>query len=280
MKTKHTLLFLMMGASMLGACVSEDQDLAPNLSQTGVAKKGRLTVNLNSNARFDVTTRALNEANYRNTNNYTVQIFKSGSDAPLMTCLGSELTTNLPKELEIGSYVVTASYGTESKASRSDFRVEGSKTFTIEADKDASVNVDCAPTCGKVSVAFDSGMATYYDNYSVTFGGTQALGSETFEWAKADTEPWYVQLGTSAETINYTISLTAKSEYAITDAAGNKQTTGTVTGTFQLERNKAQKLIVKPNYVAPTEGGITITIIIDDSVNERQETITVPVSWV
>ena len=280
MKTKQTFLLLMMGASMLGACVSEDHDLAPTTAEKAMAQKGRLTVNLNTDARFDAATRALNEANYRNTNNYTVDIYKTGGDAPIFSCKGSELTTALPKELEIGSYEVKAYYGTESSASRDDFRVEGSKGFTIEADGNTSVSVNCAPTCGKISVAFDEAMATYYDDYSVTFGGTDALGANTIAWAKADTEPWYVKLGTTAETVSYTIALTAKSDYAITDANGNKQTTGTATGTFQLECNKAQKLTIQPNYVAPTEGAISITITIDDSTNERYETITVPVSWI
>lgn len=279
MKTNKTILIMMFGATLTTACVSEDHDLAPGQTETA-AKKGRLSVSLNSEASFDVATRALTEATYRNTNNYTVQLINSSTQDVLMECKGSELSQNLPKELEIGSYEVKAFYGTESDASRNDFRVEGSKSFTITAEQTTSVTVDCAPTCGKISVAFDAEMATYYDDYSVTFGGTAALGTKTIDWAKADTEPWYVALGTSAETVTYTVALTAKEAYAITDAEGNKQSIGTATGTFQLERNKAQKLTVKPNYVAPSEGGLTITITIDDTTNDRPVTIEVPVSWI
>ena len=278
MRTNKSILFLMLGTMGLWtSCVSEERDL--DLPQKPQKETGTLLLSLNAEAAFDANTRALNEASYRNTSNYTVQILNS-SQSVLLECKGSELNDNLPKELEIGSYVVKAFYGTESAASRNDFRVEGNKALTIEADQTTSVNVDCTPTCGKISVAFDSDMAIYYDNYSVTFGGTTALGSNTIAWAMADTEPWYVALGTSAETVTYTVSLTAKEAYAIVDASGQKQTTGTATGTFQLERNKAQKLTVKPNYVAPTEGGVTITITIDDSTNDRPVTIEVPVSWI
>ena len=279
MKTNKTILIMMLGATLTTACVSEDYDLAPGQTQTA-AKKGRLSVSLSSEASFDVATRALTEATYRNTNNYTVQLVNSSTQDVLMECKGSELSQNLPKELEIGSYEVKAFYGTESDASRNDFRVEGSKSFTIAAEQTTSVTVDCAPTCGKISVAFDAEMATYYDDYNVTFGGTAALGAKTIAWAKADTEPWYVALGTTAETVTYTVALTAKEAYAIKDAEGNKQRTGTAVGTFQLERNKAQKLTVKPNYVAPSEGGLTITITIDDTTNDRPVTIEVPVSWI
>ena len=279
MKTNKTILIMMLGATLTTACVSEDHDLAPGQTQTA-AKKGRLSVSLSSEASFDVATRALTEATYRNTNNYTVQLVNSSTQDVLMECKGSELSQNLPKELEIGSYEVKAFYGTERDASRNDFRVEGSKSFTIAAEQTTSVTVDCAPTCGKISVAFDAEMATYYDDYNVTFGGTAALGAKTIAWAKADTEPWYVALGTTAETVTYTVALTAKEAYAITDVEGNKQSTGTAIGTFQLERNKAQKLTVKPNYVAPSEGGLTITITIDDTTNDRPVTIEVPVSWI
>ena len=280
MKTRQTILLMTLGVALTTACVSEDYELAPGKTEATSAQKGKLNVTLNAEARFDNATRAVNETAYRNTNNYTVQLINSADQSVLVECKGSELSNNLPKELEIGSYEVKAFYGTESDASRNDFRVEGSKSFTIAAEQTTSVNVDCAPTCGKISVAFDAEMATYYDDYSVTFGGTTALGTKTIAWAKADTEPWYVALGTAAETVTYTISLTAKSDYAITDTNGDKQTTGTATGTFQLERNKAQRLTIKPNYVAPTEGGVSITITIDDTTNDRPVTIEVPVSWI
>lgn len=280
MNTKQTIILMMLGATLTTACVSEDHDLAPSATPTA-AKKGTLSVSLAADASFDANTRALTEANYRNTNNYTVQLVSAAAPAtPIVECLGSQIAENMPKDLEIGSYEVRAFYGTESAASRNDFRVEGSKTFTISAGQTTSVRVDCAPTCGKISVDFDAAMDTYYSDYSVTFGGTAALAANTIAWAKADSEPWYVKLGTTAETVAYTISLTAKSDYAITDAAGNKQTTGTATGTFQIERNKAQKLTIKPNFVAPTEGAVSITITIDDSTNERPVTIEVPVNWV
>lgn len=280
MKTKQTILLMMLGAAALcTSCVSEDRDLTPNATGTTSVKKGQLTLNLNADASFDAATRAVTEANYRNTNNYTVQLVSS-SNQILMDCKASELSQNLPKELEIGSYEVRAFYGTESDASRNDFRVEGSKSFQIAAEQTTTVNVDCAPTCGKISVAFDANMANYYDDYSVTFGGTAKLGSKTIAWAKADTEPWYVALGTTAETVSYTISLTAKEAYAIIDNAGQKQTTGTATGTFQLERNKAQKLTITPTYTPTAEGGLSVTISIDDSTNDRPVTITVPVSWI
>lgn len=277
MEMKKTTLGMILATTLLAtSCLSEEQGLEPKGNEDG--QKGKIVLDLSADASFNEQTRALNEANYRNTDNYDVQVVNTSTQVVALSCKGSEVSTNLPKELEIGTYEVRASYGTESPASRNNFRVEGSATVQIKAEGTATATVNCAPTCGKVYVAFDDAMATYYDDYSLIFGGTEALGTNTFAWAKADTEPWYVRLGNTAETINYTLSVTAKDEYAHLDGT-EKVKTGTVTGSFQLERNKAQKLTIVPNYTPMTEGGLSITITIDGSVNEKPVTITVPVSW-
>ena len=277
MRTNKSILFMMLGAAMLTtSCISEERDWDEPLQ----TKTGALKLNLNADAAFATQTRALNEAAYRNTNNYTVQLINVSNEAVLMECQGSELEDKLPKTLEIGSYEIKAFYGNEYDASRTGFRVEGSKSFTIAAEQTTQVEVDCAPTCGKVTVAFASEMSTYYSNYSVTFGGTAALGTKTFAWAKADTDPWYVAIGTSAERVTYTVNLIANDDYVYVDGQGNKSATGSVTGSFTLERNKAQKLTVSPVYNPPTEGGLSITITIDDTTNDRPVTIEVPVSWI
>lgn len=280
MKKNAILKCLALGlAGMISACTSE-RSIDEQFPSQQAKEKGTLSLSLTSGTNFDVQTRALNEDNYRNVANYTVQLINSSNNNVLLECKGSELSTNLPKELEIGSYEVKAFFGTEYASSRNDFRVEGSSTFTIKANENTDVTVDCLPTCGKISVAFDSDMATYYDDYNVAFSGTAALGSGSIAWAKADTEPWYVLLNESGETVNYTVNVTVKDDYAHVDANGNKQTSGTATGTFTLQRNRAHKLTITPNYTPTTEGGLSIKITIDESTSDKPVTIEVPVSWI
>jgi hypothetical protein len=271
----------MLGAAALcTSCVSEDRDLGLPDKQVTSDQTGTFRLKLNADAGFEAQTRALSEANYRNTANYTVQLINTSNSNVLMECRGSELSSNLPKELEIGSYEIKAFYGTEHAASRNDFRVEGSTTFTIRANEETTVTVDCLPTCGKVSVNFSADMATYYDDFNVTYGGTAALAGSTIAWAKDDNEPWYVKLNEGGETLTYTVNVTAKDDYAHVDANGNKQTTGTATGTFTLQRNRAHKLTVSPVYNPTTEGGLKINITIDESTNDKPITIEVPVTWI
>lgn len=278
MKKDFKLLFMSLAmAGLMTSCFSEEHEFGlPTKQDEG---KGTLILNLNADAEFSNTTRALNENNYKATANYNVKIVNTKNENVVLDCKGSELSDNLPKTLDIASYRIEASYGTESAASRSDFKMYGESTFTIKAKDEKTVTVNCTPTCGKVSVAFDAAMATYYDDYSVSFGGTKALGSNTFAWAKNDSEPWYVALDVNGETINYTISLTAKEEYLHKDGE-NTSATGTATGSFKLERNKAQKLTIKPNYTPSVNGGLKISITIDKSTNDKEVTYDIPVTWI
>ena len=79
--------------------------------------------------------------------------------------------------------------------------------------------------------------------------------------------------------MNYTIHLTSKDEYA-TIQDGEKKTTATASGSFKLERNQTKLLNVKANYTESTEGGIKITIEIDESTNDKLYVIEVPATWV
>lgn len=277
MKQKQLVLCMGLSAmSLFTSCLSEHQDLVQGPTE-GQKEQGTLVLNLSAESSFEQQTRALNETSYMNTQNYNVKVINTANDNVILECLASELSTNLPKTVDIGSYRVEASYGTESAGSRSEFYMFGDAVATVKANEQKTVSVTCTPTCGKISVVFDPEMVTYYSDYNVSFGGTKMLGTATLAWAKADTEPWYVALDKNGETISYTINLTTKDKYLPEGASTN---TGTVTGTFTLERNKAHKLTIRPNYQQTTDGGMKLTITIDDSTNDRPITWEVPVDWI
>ena len=244
------------------------------------SEMGKIVLNLNADASFSVQTRALNEADYRNTANYTVQLLQGTT--VLETYTGPQSSLNFTRELgSNNTYTVKAFYGVEEAASRDNFYVEGSKTITLTSENpEQTISLICTPTCGKVSVDFSSEMNTYYDDFSVTYGGTSALGTALFTWAKNDTEPWYVKLNPYGEELTYTINLKVKDQYAHVDEQGNKQTTGTVTGTFVLQRNCAHKLSVQPSYTPNSNGTFRLEIVIDEGTNDIVKTIQVPVEWI
>ncbi len=273
---KKRQFFICMGLSVVSlftSCSEREFDFKPS---DGQKEQGSLVLNLNASTDFEQT-RALNEADYKNTQNYDVKVINTANDNVILECKASQLNSNLPKKVDIGSYRIEASYGTERDASRSEFYMFGKAVVTVKAKEEKPVTVNCTPTCGKISVAFDAAMATYYSDYNVTFGGTKKLAGKTISWSKTDSEPWYVALDETAETISYTISLTTKDDYL---PQGSTTNTGTATGTFTLERNKAHKLTIKPNYIPTTEGGMKLTITIDDSTNDKEITWEVPVTWI
>lgn len=272
MKTKTFLLILALTAMGLGSCAKQE-------SGPEGAKTGKLTMELVSGVKFETGTRSVDETSYNTLDNYSVKITNAKGDEKFSGNYSS-LLQRLPMELELGSYTIDAWYGTEEPVSRNTFYVTGESTFTIKPDKTVQASVTCLPTCGKVSVSFDSAMSTYYSAYSVEFAGAKALGSSTFSWAQADSSPYYVKLEKSGETLSYSIQLKAKDEYATKLADGSKQTDAQVNGTFTLARNKAYKLNIKPNYTPMTEGGLSIVISIDDSTNDHPVNIEVPVSWI
>lgn len=279
MKKKH--LFFCMGLSALSlftSCQSDEHnlDLAP--ATQGKSTTGKIVLNLNADARFrDQATRAVNEDSYRNTANYRVQVYNN--DTLIVDDLYSQLDFNKLSALKPATYTVKAFYGTEQNYSRDEFYVEGVKDVTVNAGDQATVTLSCLPTCGKLSVEFDPAMATYYDSYDVAFSQAAAFGGDSISWTANDTEPWYVKLAANGETLRYTINLTAKEDYAYTDAEGKKIANGTVTQEFELQRNRAYKLKIKPDYTAMTEGGLKIVIEIDESTNRIDVPVVVPIDW-
>lgn len=284
MNKKH--LFLCMGLSALSlftSCQSDERDLDLAPATQGKSTTGKIVLNLNADARFrdQGTTRAVNEDSYRNTANYRVQVYNNDNPGNLIVDdLYSQLDYNKLNSLNPGTYTVKAFYGTEQNYSRNEFYVEGIKdNVTVNAGDQANVPLSCLPTCGKLSVEFDPAMATYYDSYDVAFSQAAAFGGSTISWTATDTEPWYVKLSAAGETLRYTINLTAKDEYAYTDDQGNKKTSGTVIKEFSLQRNRAYKLKIKPDYTATTEGGLKIVIEFDESTNRIDVPVVVPIDW-
>lgn len=291
MKKKQVIFCMSLGViSLFTSCTSGDPelDLAPLAKETATTQddtldptKGKIVLNLNPNASFIAQTRALSEDSYRNTDNYTVQVFNNDSPSDLIVnCKFSELDSYMPSSFQPGNYTVKAFYGTEENYSRNSFYVEGVKNnVSVIAGSKTNVQLTCTPTCGKLSVVFDGEMSTYYSAYEVKFSQAEAFGGSTINWSATDTEPYYVKLNAGGETLRYTINVTAKDEYTYTDAQGNKKENGTVSSEFQLERNRAYKLTVKPDYTAATEGGLKVIIEIDEGTNPIDVSVVVPIEW-
>lgn len=255
------------------AFVSCSQDT--DFEQQAETEKGQLVFTLDAKTDFVVNSRAVNEASYKNVDDYTVVVTdKNGVEQ--LNCKGADVAANMPLTMPIGSYSVKAYYGTQHAASRDAFYVEGNVYGTIKADQQEAVTVTCTPTCGKVIVEFSEDMATYFSEYQVNFTGTKALDGGSFNWFSTDVAPWYVQLDAAGETLGFTIAVKTHDDYVNSE---NKEQVNEKTGTFKLERNKAYRMKVSPNYTPTENGSVSIEVTIDESTNDKEVDIEIPVDW-
>ena len=278
MKKTRCMFGLALSLGVLFASCSQSLEVEDQLG----SEQGRLNVTLKSGTELFVGTRALNEASYANTDNYTVIVTnKDGQE--VVNCSGSELANYMPLTMPIGSYVVKAFYGEELAASRDRFYVYGEEMGSIKAEQEEPVVLTCAPTCGRITVNFAEEMATFYSNYNVVFSGTKAITDHELKydspgfvkWNKDDKAPWYVKLEPNGENVSFELVVTTKDEYINIE---NSNQVLTKKGTFSLARNKAYKMNVTPSYTA--KGELDFDIKIDESTIDKEYDIEVPVDWI
>lgn len=255
---KQKLIFIGLSclATMLGACSSEEE---------GRLTGGTATLALKVQTETSFQTKALNEEEYKNIDNYTVELY-SGDE---LYQKWDPTQEKHPSSLSVpaGTYYIKAYYGEDVAASTDKMYVEGTgNPVTVEANGEQTLSVVCKPTCAKVTVNFSAEMANYFNDYSVVFK-TVALGSGSFPWTKTNTNPVYLKVHEN-EMITADITLVKTS---------GEQTI--VTKTYTLSPNKGLNIHVAP-VVQDTTGNIGITIEIDTSTNDHDVDIEVPHDWI
>lgn len=256
---KKGLLPYLMGIALLSAACSSSTEV-DELTQPGY---GTLALGVTAQTDFESLTRAVTESEYANTANYTVEILQNEEVKQSFTYSEKPATITLAN----GSYLIKAHYGKESAASRTEFYMVGSMPFSVQG-KEVTLNVDCAPTCGKLLVKFNTTeMDKHFSDYYVVYE-TEALkaagGNAT--WAKTDTEPWYVKLNTAGETVKATVHYVRMSD-------GKKQTQ---TVSYRMAPNQKWTLNIQPKKDA---GNLGIDITIDESTVDQDIIIDIPSEW-
>lgn len=249
------LLLCALGGGLLTACSSEEEMLQ--------IPEGKGYVKLALNTDLGFQTKAVDEKEYEDLNNYTVQILKDGKVVDGMEWKYSNMPTELI-ELSAGAYDLKAFYGEDKAASKQSMYVEGQTSFNINNDQ-TTASVTCKPVCGKVTVKFDSKMADYFNDYSITFQ-TKALGDMNISWAKNDTDPIYLKVENQEK---------ISAVYNLIDKQGKQANIGNKS--YELSPLKHLIINVVP---AVSNGQIGISIEIDESTNDHEEDIIIPSDWI
>lgn len=246
------------GGLLLCACSSEEEAA---LTAEG---KGLVRIGLSADTGFSTQTKAVTESDYENLENYTVQIWKDGSQEGSDYTYG-DIEGQLIELDERGTYTVKAFMGEDIAASRNSMYVVGSQDVVI-ANEPKDVSFTCKPVCAKVKVVFDSSMEQYFENYSVNFY-TKALGEGNFQWLASDTDPVYLKVD-NEEPVTAIINLTKKD---------GVKADATITRNYTLSPLMSKTITIKPTV---SQGSVGISITIDSSTNDQEVDIEVPADWV
>lgn len=258
----HQVLLCLAGAAIAVSSCSSVEDAGPTSTQGAV----QLSVNADATFGAGPQSRAVNESLYADVSKYTVQIIDAQTSSVKKEFLYADAIT--PITLDNGSYLLKAFYGRESEVSDKEFYVEGSTSFNIQGETVENVNVNCVPTCGKVTVRFDSAMSEFFSDYSVVYE-TKALTAKgtVATWTKTSTDPLYLKVDKKGETVTATIKVIRKSDNKNAD----------VVRTYNLAPNKSWTLSIAPQN---NDGQIGIVITVDESTNDHPVDIVVPSDWI
>lgn len=252
-KVAKMLLYVLSGV-LLYSCSSDEAELQFSEGT------GYVSLNLNTNIGFQ--SRAVNESDYQNKSNYTVQILKDGNS------LHKWDYNDIPEftELANNTYTMLAICGDSTKAVYTDdLCVLGSKSFTVKNDS-VNVNVTCKPNSARINIEFDEKMDEYFSDYEVRIK-TAAQGGSTYIWDNTTAGPVYFKVKQN-EVVTMTIKLTPKS---------GVEADTEIQKTYTLSPADAMKMTLAPVIGS---GSLSITITIDETVIEHPVDIEVPSDWV
>ena len=260
MKTYATMFCAMLAMGALTvSCSSEDEAV-----QSAAEGEGLISFDVKTETGFQ--SRAVNEDDYENVGNYTVQLLSNSE------VFREWNYKDMPDDLKVpvGTYQLKAFYGEDKAASTTSMYVEGvSESVEVVEGQDGvkPLTVTCRPVCAKVVVNFNKEeLDKYFSDYYVTFK-TAALGTSNFTWAKTATDPAYLKVSAN-EKVKVTIDATNKAD---------SKPVETVKKEYTLSPQSQLTLNVGPSGVGGI-GGITITV--DEDTNDIDKPIEVPGDWV
>lgn len=257
MKKYAIVLYVMLGMGIFATSCSSEEEFSQVYQGTG-------TVELAVNPDAGFQSRAVNESDYANLKNYTIQILKDGTIYNNYQFIG---TVPASLELEVGNYTLKAFAGKDEAASTKTMYVEGTSNFSVVADQTITAAVTCKPVCAKVTVTYGADMAKYFTDYYVTFE-TQALGETSYVWRKGDVDPVYMRVNNN-ERINPQITLV--------DKESKIKTVTLKDGGYTLSPAQALSIKIVP---VVNDGKLQISITVDDSTEDKNITIDVPSEWI
>lgn len=267
MKTYATMFCAMLAMGALTvSCSSEDEAVSQ-----GASGQASIMIDLSSDLSYS---RAIDESEYMNTQNYEVSMYK-GDEPVFENTLYKEL--ELTQKVDFNTnYTLTAEYGEDVAYGYDKLYVKGSQTFSVPQGDTKEVSILCKPANAKLILKYaglgDSDkFEDYFQDCQVSVK-TQYM-DEAFSMAKADAgKELYLKTGDEGTEVNLSFTITDLEGETATIESEDFQTTKTI----KLKPGVAYTLTIKPNQVDVDGGKLGMDITVDDGVTEEDVTITVP----
>lgn len=267
MKTYAAMFCAMLAMGALTvSCSSEDEAVSQ-----GASGQASIMIDLSSDLSYS---RAINESEYMNTQNYEVSMYK-GDEPVFENTLYKEL--ELTQKVDFNTnYTLTAEYGEDVAYGYDKLYVKGSQTFSVPQGDTKEVSILCKPANAKLILKYaglgDSDkFEDYFQDCQVSVK-TQYMDN-AFSMAKADAgKELYLKTGDEGTEVNLSFTITDLEGETATIESEDFQTTKTI----KLKPGVAYTLTIKPNQVDVDGGKLGMEITVDDGVTEEDVTITVP----
>lgn len=255
----QTFCYMLLCAVGFTACSSDADDV---IAENGI---GYVSLALNADTGFGAATKAMDESEYEDENNYTVQILKDGKVVEGMSWNYKDMPTE-PIGLSFGIYVIKAFYGKDFEAiSQDQLYSEGTENLRLDSTEPQSVNVTCHATCAKLTVIYDdTEIKKYFERFNIGLS-TQALGSGTYSYA--NTDPVYLKVASVGEQVSVTYTFTGKDSYK----------DQTISRKYTLKPGQSKEVTITPSV---TSGKLSLTIKVDDTVETIECPIEIPSDWI
>lgn len=172
----------------------------------------------------------------------------------------------MPSEIELpeGAYTIVASKGNDLPAAFENPYFEGSTAFTIKEGMSTPLDMTCTLGNARITAEYTDDFKEAYSDYTALLSSTFA--TTEFEIAKGETRPAYMQV--AKEGTDVAIGIRLKKINA------EEEKTYYVPTALKLERRQNVRLVFKTDGEALE--GIGLTIMLDDSLEEKNFTTEIP----
>lgn len=255
--------------SLLCGAVALLMGMASCDSSSDYSGKGRgyLSLGLSANPAFSSKVRAIDEAVYKDPDNYAVLV----SDAEGNEAFNG-LYRDMPLEIELvagKTYTVKATYGENPEVAFDKLYVEGSQQFTLENGEQKSLSLSCRPANVKVSVVYTDKFLKYYSDCTVSLDKDNWQSPFTMNMKTDANKDAYLKAQADGETLSIDIS-------GFKDKDGNSVSIGIPTTTKVVKPRMYLTITIDPEEITISTGTASLDVTVDPGTDDKDVNIDIP----